>query len=133
MYFAFHNEEIFKAKARSTDQVEMWGGSFSYLNNNTYIFDINNQLNIRIHASNANIANIFFTDGNDNVIPIPATRSVLFDLTNQVVRPAFGFLYQIIWKNDYELILWNLKVFALKHQRQQAVLKGTLGFHYRII
>jgi hypothetical protein len=109
-------EETTQPKHQVNFEEMLWGGSFSYIDNNVYVFNINNNLNVIIQVADIHIAHIYFTDGNNAIIPAPP-GFVLQDLTaNQVLVPFFGFLYSITWQCDYIMYGRNNQVvFALNN------------------
>ena len=125
-------EDKDQKKSETNDEM-LWGGSFSYIKNYTYIFNINQQLRVMIQAGNVNVAYVLFADGNNNLMPIPPSFLLNDDTNQQIVPPNFRFFYSIVWQCDYTLSFGNQEVFALRNQRQQAVLRGPLGLNYQVI
>ncbi|GET04927.1 hypothetical protein GLOIN_2v1837700 [Rhizophagus clarus] len=99
-------------------------GSISYLNNNLYVIDMNNNTELRIDAGLVGgIGRIYFTDNNGNGIQVPNG----FTVTTVQGRAAPFFningtgSYIMNWSVSYELKMNGATFGTLTTQQQQSV------------
>lgn len=111
-------------KSRSFEEPEqsaMFAGSFSYYNDETFDWKLDDAIQIRITRIDTTIARLYFVNKETNMqIPVPTELS-LYESANKTQVPIYHDEFLIAWTGNYELKRNGCTVLNLHVQRQQAI------------
>ncbi|RHZ44903.1 hypothetical protein Glove_707g79 [Diversispora epigaea] len=96
-------------------------GCFSFLNDNKYVVHINTNLRAKIRKLDDDVARLYFTDDQDNQVPVPANITVM-NLSSNQASASFGDSFFPTWISNYSICQDGVEIFRLERKKQHAVL-----------
>ena len=103
-----------------TQESDMFAGTFSYFNDNTYSYALDATLRINITRIDTAVARLYFVNSEGRQVPVPENFTLNETVSKSRV-PVYNNEFLIAWTGNYELKRGSDIVLNLDVQRQQAI------------